>query len=318
LLLALFLDGIAQWVSTLTHLGRAWGVTAAILLLLAALAAALWFLGGELVTQVDQLFERLPDYIEAVRRELRASPLGERILNSVDSQGEEGGSSLFRGAVGQATTAGLTVLSFFGNALLVLAIAIFLVIAPPIYRDGALGLTPPSMRSRVETLLDAWAYNLRWWLVGKVVVMLLIGVLTTAGLLLLGVPFALTLGVAAMLLSFVPYFGPLLAFLPALLVALGEGGNSPWYVAGLYGFIQLVESYCIEPLVQQRVVQLPPALTISFQVLAALVLGFLGLMFAVPLLVVIVITVKILVVNGTIGEPVEVPGIDRERLPRAG
>lgn len=319
-LLALLLDAIANRVCHWTGMARGWGITIAVVVFFAAVGAATWFLMGEIVRQVDQLMDRLPDYLERLEASLRSSTFGERLLNSQgigEGSGSQGAgdTDVVKSVMKHATAVGLAILNFVGNALLVAGVGIFFAIAPTLYRDGLLRIFRPALRPRVSAILDACDYNLRWWLVGKLLVMLILGAVTTAGLLAIGMPFALMLGVAAMMLSFIPYFGPLISFIPAAAIALGEPDGMFGWVCGLYLLIQLIESYVVEPLVQQQVVHLPPALVILFQVFAAVVLGFAGLMFAVPLLVVIVIVVKILLVSGTLHEEVDVPGLEPGRLP---
>lgn len=127
--------------------------------------------------------------------------------------------------------------------------------------------------------------------------MILIGSLTTAGLWLLDVPLALTFGVLSALFTFIPNIGPPLAILPAILLALTLSPTRALYVLLLYLVIQTVESYLLTPLLQQRVVSLPPALTISAQILMAVLLGGLGLALATPLTAVSLVLVKMLYVE---------------------
>lgn len=77
---------------------------------------------------------------------------------------------------------------------------------------------------------------------------------------LLGVPLALPLSLLVMLLGFIPNLGPILAALPAVLIAMSVRPMLGVYVAGLYLVVQMLEGYVITPLIQQRVIQMPPAL----------------------------------------------------------
>jgi predicted PurR-regulated permease PerM len=134
--------------------------------------------------------------------------------------------------------------------------------------------------------------------------MAVVGVATTAGLWLLGVPFALALGVVAFVLDFVPYIGPILSAVPAILVAMTLGPMEALYVGLLYFGVQSLESYLLTPLVQQRAVQLPPALTILSQVLLGLLLGGFGLALATPLTAVGVVLVRELYVEDVLEDRV--------------
>jgi predicted PurR-regulated permease PerM len=151
--------------------------------------------------------------------------------------------------------------------------------------------------------------NLRWWLLGQGLLMVIIGITTTLSLWLLCIPGALTLGVLAGLLELVPFIGPWLSAIPAVLMALLI---SPWtavLVALLFLALHILEGYVLLPLMQRRVVLLPPALTLLGQVLLGEVLGLLGLFVAAPLTVCAVVLMKMLYVEDTLGDQdVEVPG----------
>jgi predicted PurR-regulated permease PerM len=132
--------------------------------------------------------------------------------------------------------------------------------------------------------------------------MIFIGLLTWIGLSILGVPLALTLGLIAGLLSFIPNFGPILSALPALLLAFIESPRSALYVGGLYILVQLIESNIVTPLIEKETVELPPALTIMFQLSLAVLVGGLGLVLATPLLAVIMVLVQMVYIEDVLGD----------------
>jgi predicted PurR-regulated permease PerM len=113
--------------------------------------------------------------------------------------------------------------------------------------------------------------------------MTVVGVLTWLGLWLIGVPLAVVLGLIAALLAFIPNIGPIIAAVPAVLLALSEGPTTALLVVGVYVAVQSLESYVITPLIQQEQVSLPPALIISMQLLMGVLFGILGLALATPM-----------------------------------
>ena len=122
--------------------------------------------------------------------------------------------------------------------------------------------------------------------------MLLVFILTAAGLLIIGMPMWLVLALIAGVLNFIPNFGPLIALIPALLVALMQGPTTAAIVAGLYIAIQVAESNFITPMVQQKLINIPPALIIMAQLLIApLTVGW-GLVLATPLMVILIVLVQ--------------------------
>jgi len=168
--------------------------------------------------------------------------------------------------------------------------------------------------------VDALAYNLRWWLLGQVFLMIMIAITTTVGLWLMGIPLALSLGLIAGALELIPYLGPWLSAVPAALVALLLSHAHLLGTLGLYLGLHILEGYILLPLVQRGTVLLPPALTLIAQVLLGDLLGVMGLFVAAPLTVCAVVRLKMLYVEDTLGdEAVNVPGeLGNEQKPAAG
>lgn len=94
------------------------------------------------------------------------------------------------------------------------------------------------------------------------------------------------------LLNFIPNFGPLIAMIPAVLVAFMQGPSTAAIVAGMYILIQVIESNFITPMVQQKLISIPPALIISSQLLISPLTGGWGLVLATPLMLIIMILVQ--------------------------
>ena len=113
--------------------------------------------------------------------------------------------------------------------------------------------------------------------------MAIVGVLTAAGLWMIGIPLAFLLGLIAALLAFIPNIGPVIAAVPALLLAFGQGTTAMLLVGAVYLVVQTLESYVITPVIQQQKVALPPALIIAMQVLFGVLFGIAGLALATPL-----------------------------------
>ena len=167
---------------------------------------------------------------------------------------------------------------------------------------GLLYLVPPARRPRVAQVVDAVALDLRGWLLGQVILMVMMGATTALGLWLVGIPMALTLGIIAGILELIPYIGAWLSAVPAALIALLLG---PWYLAmtlALYLGLHILEGYILVPLVQRRAVHLPPALTLVAQLLLGDLLGGLGLFVAAPLTVSAVTILKMLYVEDALGD----------------
>ena len=198
--------------------------------------------------------------------------------------------------------------SVLGGILLLLFVAIFVAADPGLYHRGLMHLFPHGARKKAGEVLSATATTLRRWLLLQMVAMLAIGAVTTVVLLLLDVKAAIALGVIAGLLEFIPYVGPILSAVPAVAMALVDGPDKALYVVLAYTAIQQLEGVVLQPLLMKAGLELPPVITILGQSLMALVLGFLGLLLAVPLLATVMVPVKMLYVRDVVGDEVSVPG----------
>lgn len=300
LLLAVFLHGLADLVQRLTRLPAPWPLPLAVLVLLLLLGGLGAVLGSEIVEQLDQLVPSLQKAWGHAEVQLRAYDWGRILLDNASfrllaqdrSWMAKITGGLFSGVAG--VVAGLFIVLFVG---------LYAAAAPALYLGGLLRLIPKSGRGRALEILMAVGATLRWWLIGTFVKMLLVGSATSAGLALLGMPLALALGTIALLLEFIPYIGPVLAAIPALLVALALGPLPALYVLLLYLGIQAAENYVISPLVDQRSVDLPPVLAIVAQLLlGASPLGILGVFFATPLTALAIVLVRMLYIQDCLGE----------------
>jgi predicted PurR-regulated permease PerM len=103
---------------------------------------------------------------------------------------------------------------------------------------------------------------------------------------------AISLGVIAMLLTFVPYAGAVVSAVPAMLIALTQNRQMVFYVVLIYFLAHIVEGYIVVPLIQHRLVYLPPALILATQFLMELFAGVVGVTFATPLMVVAMVLIK--------------------------
>jgi predicted PurR-regulated permease PerM len=161
---------------------------------------------------------------------------------------------------------------------------------------------PINQRARFLEVLDEIGRSLWWWVLGRIAGMLIIGVLSTVGLYLIGIPMALPLGVMAGFLNFIPNVGPTLALGPPLLFGLQQGPTTALYVFCWYLGLQFVETYIISPLIAQRQIYLPPGVTIPVQVLFGLVGGVFGVAMATPLAAVVMVVVREYYVKETLGD----------------
>ena len=198
-------------------------------------------------------------------------------------------------------------LAVVAGAGFVFFVAVYYAIDPELYRRGFLLLMPPEARRRADEVLAATGVRLRRWMQTQLIAMVVIGAVSTVGLLVLGVDSAIALGLIAGLFEFVPVVGPIFSAVPAIGMGLLDGPRTALFVAGLYFVIQHLENYLLIPLLMKQGLKLPPVLTIVVQSLCSLVFGLLGLLVAVPLAGAAMVIVEKLYVEDVIGEEAPEP-----------
>ena len=301
ILLAIVLRTLSGWVSAWIRVPRG----AALLIVLATIVGVAALVGmlyaPTIAEQSDQLATELPRVVSDTTAWIREYSWGRWILGQLSSTAGQGGSEVMQ----QASWAANTVMYLLTGLAVVLFVGLYMAVEPGPYVRGFLRLFPPARRERIAEALYACLHVLRSWLFGQAIAMVIVGSAMGIGLSIIGVRLALILGVLAGLFEFVPVVGPVVAVLPALLLALAEGGRQALWVLGLYGVIQTAESYIITPLVQRRAVELPPVVTITAQLSLGWLAGPLGLLVAVPLVAAAMVTVQILYVHDYLKDRVD-------------
>jgi predicted PurR-regulated permease PerM len=173
------------------------------------------------------------------------------------------------------------------NLLLGFVITIMMLLNPTPYRNLFIKIFPSSVRQQVGSVLDDCETAIAGWFIGICFNMSVIALMSMVGLLLLGIPLAFANGLLAGLLAFIPNIGPAISVVPPAAIALLE---APWKaiaVVLIYIVIQQIESNILTPLVMRKQVSLLPAITLLSQVIFAIFFGFLGLLLALPLTLII-------------------------------
>jgi predicted PurR-regulated permease PerM len=302
-LVAVILRVIANPIRRRLHLPDGVALLIAVLIVAGLVGAAFTIFGAEVARQASSLRESIPEAWAAVQARLEAVGLAEPAREWVEMIRAGSG-----GVVSNFGSIAMSVGSAVADTVLVIVGGIFFAAEPRLYRVGIVKLVPEEARPNVaQALEDSWR-ALRLWLLGRLASMTIVGILTGLGLWLIGIPAALTLGITAGLLDFVPFVGPIVAAVPAVLLALASDPTSALWVIGLYLLIQQIEGNIVTPLVQKRAVELPPALLLFSLVAAGLVFGIVGILFAEPLTVVAYVLVKRLYVREALDTPTSIPG----------
>jgi predicted PurR-regulated permease PerM len=275
---------------------RTWGVLAVI----AALAAMLWLFGLALVpaveTQSREFVEAFPTLLEEAltlaNRLQSFFGLGTQIGLDPESLSSVGREFLTGSTVSTAAGVGLTAATVVSLAVVVFISTIYLVIRPEPWVNGFVSLFPAGWRQRTREVLQILYQTVQRWFLGQLAAMTFIAVFWAISLSLIGVPFALLLGIFSGLISFIPYLGALISVvLPVLLALISDPFSAVWVILAFI-IIQQIEGNLLQPIVMSRAVDLHPALVIFAILVMGTLFGLIGVFLAVPLVAVLQVLVR--------------------------
>ena len=275
---------------------RTWGVLAVI----AALAAMLWLFGLALVpaveTQSREFVEAFPTLLEEAltlaNRLQSFFGLGTQIGLDPESLSSVGREFLTGSTVSTAAGVGLTAATVVSLAVVVFISTIYLVIRPEPWVNGFVSLFPAGWRQRTREVLQILYQTVQRWFLGQLAAMTFIAVFWAISLFVIGVPFALLLGIFSGLISFIPYLGALISVvLPVLLALISDPFSAVWVILAFI-IIQQIEGNLLQPIVMSRAVDLHPALVIFAILVMGTLFGLIGVFLAVPLVAVLQVLVR--------------------------
>ena len=268
---------------------------------IAVVAVGGYLFGSQIESEFTDVLQRASDAMAQIMKQLQGSQSGKLVLRHI-----EGGSGVSLPSVlGNVFSVSVR----FLEALVVTVIGGFYLAAQPqLYRNGLAKLFPRRMRKEVDETLDDIGLALRLWLIADLMQMVIIGALTTGAVWLIGLPSPLALGVIAGLAEFVPYLGPIVAAVPAILVATTQGMDAVIWTVIAYLVIHQIEGNLVAPLIQRQLVFIPPAVMLLGIVTVLFVFGGFSVIFAGPIAVVIFVAVNKLYVRDSLHEKTVLPG----------
>jgi predicted PurR-regulated permease PerM len=268
------------------------GLVMMVILFVGSMVGLLWAMIPQVVSQMRVLAVQLPATVESAQ-----AWLGEETGQGPNSEFARNVTRQFTDFVGRFVPLAFNMITTVLGSFAIIVLASFFAAQPNLYRSLLLGLISPEARPQWTRIYDEAGRSLRSWVIGKALTMLLIGVVTYVGLTLFKIPGALALAAFAALMEFIPNFGPTIAAAPAMMVAFTISPITAAYVALFYFLLQQVQNAITVPLVEQRAVNIPPAVLLVWQLMLALGFGLMALFVATPLLAVIVVAVRVLYVE---------------------
>jgi predicted PurR-regulated permease PerM len=234
-----------------------------------------------LLEQTSNLVNNIPGFLENLGA---SGAMGERLLSELLSQ-----IGLIPGRAARFTAV------VFSNLLSVLAILIFafyLLLARN-KLDYQIGVFfGDKARKEIKRMLDLLETKLGGWMRGQAFLMILIWVTTYIGLRVLGIPFALPLSILAGLLEIIPYAGPVVSAIPAVLIGLGISPLMGLSVVALYFLIQQLENYVFVPKIMERSTGISPIVTLLALAIGFKIAGIGGVIISVPVVIIMHVLVE--------------------------
>lgn len=303
-LVAIVLRSLAEQFERFGPIAAPWSVALSGLAIAVVLGGFVALLGAQVQSQITDLADRIPGRIDSLGEQLGVSDLREQITSRME---EAAGSDSL---LGRAASYTASIADAATSIVLVVVAGVFMALKPDSHRHGLVILLPPGARERTDSALCKAGRSLKLWLLGQMVSMVFVGVVVAIGLMLLGVPSPLALGLIAGLFGFVPLVGPILATVPAVLIALSQDGLTAVWVVILYVAVQQLDGNILQPIVQRRAVDLPPVLMLFSIVAFGVLFGPLGIVLGTPLAVLVHVLVKQLYLRDGLNEDVSVSGGD--------
>lgn len=179
-------------------------------------------------------------------------------------------------------------LSVFSNAIALVAVLVFafyLLSEREKLDEQLADLIGTKKKDVIENNLAKIESKLGGWARGQLTLMFVVGLANYIGLTLLGIPFSLPLSILAGLLEVVPYIGPIIAAIPAVLIGFGISPILGFAAAALAFLVQQLENYLFVPKIMQKSTGVHPILTLLSLAIGFKILGFIGILIAVPVFI---------------------------------
>lgn len=280
IVLAALFDGGTKLLSRVLPFSRGWLLLIVVLLAMLGLVGVVALAGFEIAAQAGELRATLTEQSAVVLGWLQAMGLAPE---NVDIPGL---ARQVLGSLGSLTSAVGTALGGVATLFLIVVIGLFIAMEPNLYDRGVQWMLPRDARAEFRKSSERMARTLQRLLAGRLLGMAIEGTMTWALLSIIGVPMALLIGILAGLLAFIPNIGAFITGLLMVAVGLSVSPTIALYAFFAYLVVQTIDGYVIVPMVAKRTVDMPPAVTLSTQILFSALFGILGLALADPMVAV--------------------------------
>jgi predicted PurR-regulated permease PerM len=271
--------------------GRGWGTLAVVGVLAIAIGIFGMALAPVVVNQASELAATFPALLESAQQIVvrLQTTFGLPASFRLDPQRltDTARNFLTGGTLTTVASVGASLASILSYGVVILIATVYIVARPAPLVNGFVALFPAGRRPSVRGVLNDMYVAVQKWFLGQLASMTIIGLLFTVAMLVIGIPFALLLGIFAGIISFVPYIGPLISVIPPVLLALTGNPIDALWVLLAYAIIQAIEGNLVQPIVMSRAISLHPAMLVFALLVMGTLFGFVGVFLAVPLVAVL-------------------------------
>ena len=280
IVVAVLMTAIVDWLGKRFLIGRNIAFALILSVAICLLSLIVWLVGPSIIDQFADLQLDLPRAAHQLIGRVEVYGWGRWLLAQWSGYSQR--SSNVNSALTRIGGIVLSTAMVLSGLVLVGILGIYLAAEPEVYFSYVHRATPSAYRFKLNACAAAAVRNLRWWVLSQMLSMAAVGVIVASGLWALGMPLAGTLGVIAALLTFIPNIGPIASVVPAVLLAVAISPTKGLLTVLLFLAVHFLEGNVITPLLERKIVRLPPALTMTAQLLLAVIAGPLGLALAAP------------------------------------
>jgi predicted PurR-regulated permease PerM len=289
ILIALFLAlAINPLVELLQRRGlrrRGIATSVAILLVLLGLAAVGALFIPTLVDNVNKFVDAVPGYVDDLTKGKGRFGFLEtkyHVVEKVREQVQNGGAKRLLGLSGAAVSVTKSVITIVVGTITIIFLTFFMLLEGPVWVERFYGLLAPESQPRWRKVGSDIYRQIGGYVTGNLVISLIAGTLTTLVLLVLGVPFAVALGLIVAVLDLIPLAGATIAAIIIGSVAFLHSIVAGIVVVAFFIIYQQVENHVLQPLIYHRTVALSPLAILIAVLVGAEVAGVLGALAAIP------------------------------------
>jgi len=246
------------------------------LLILSIVSIAIGMLIPTLAKEIILFSNKIPDMASGI-----VSSLSPGIQSTITSSLSDLASKLSSQSTSIVSKFG-GILGGVGQAVIIFVISFYMSIEEKGIEKFVKSLTPKKHTEKTIQLLKKIQDKVGGWVRGELILILIIGVLSYIGLIILGVNYALLLALIAGLTELIPYIGPWIGAVPAILIGFTQSPGKAIMVIILYIIIQQLENALIVPKVMNKSVGLHPIIVIIVIIIGMNWFGILGALIAVP------------------------------------